>query len=136
MVRDVGRVQQRDPRALVDGAEERAVGVAQLALVVPDHRLFLYGALLDHVFDGERHAVTTRGGVDVSSAEEEAVDGGGGAFAGGGVVEFGGGIGGEGGEEAFEIGLVDAVASEGGGVCAVVVEVCRISSKAKPNRDN
>ena len=68
-----------------------------MALVVPYHGLFLHRTTLDDVFNSKRHTISTGDGVDVSLAEEEAVDGRG--FACGGVVEFAVGIGGKGGEE-------------------------------------
>ena len=98
-----------------------------MALVVPNHGLFLHWTPLHDVFSGVFDAVSTDGSGDVSTAKEEAMDGGGGVLASGGVVEFKGGVGGKEREEVVEIRVVDAVGSESGGVCAVVVEVCRSS---------
>jgi hypothetical protein len=69
------------------------------------------------------HAFSANFSTDISTAEEETVDGvGGGGLANGGVVEFGvaGGVGGKGREEGVDIGTVDAILGEGS-VCTEVV---------------
>jgi len=71
------------------------------------------------------HAFSANFRTDISTAEEETVDGvGGGGLAGCGVVEFGvaGGVGGKGREEGVDIGTVEAILGEGS-VCTEVVEV-------------
>jgi hypothetical protein len=69
------------------------------------------------------HAFSANFRTDISTAEEETVDGvGGGGLASGGVVEFdvAGGVGGKGREEGVDIGTVDAILGEGS-VCTEVV---------------
>jgi hypothetical protein len=70
------------------------------------------------------HASSAHVSSDISTAEEETVDGVGGGLASGGVVEFdvSGGVGGEGREEGLDIESVDAILGDGT-ILTDVVEV-------------
>ncbi|RXH85984.1 hypothetical protein DVH24_017037 [Malus domestica] len=92
--------------------------VSQHAVVIPDHSLFFDGASLGSLADCSGNAgFASVGSHDITAAEEETVDGVVWGFDGG-VVEARGavGVGGEGGEEAVEVGLEGGVWGEGGGV--------------------
>ncbi|PON88142.1 hypothetical protein TorRG33x02_159710, partial [Trema orientale] len=111
---DVRGVPEKDTGVLIHGADKRAVGVAQKALVVPYHGLLLHRAPLYDVVHAKNDAFSTDAGADVTATKEEPVGGVSGGGGGGGAVELaGGGVGGKGREEVVEIGLVGAVGCEG-----------------------
>ncbi|PON32963.1 hypothetical protein PanWU01x14_356750, partial [Parasponia andersonii] len=112
---DVSGVPEKDTGVLIHGADKRAIGVAQKALVVPYHGLLLHRAPLHDVVHPKNDAFSADAGADITATKEEPVGGisGGGGGSGGAVELAGGGVGGKRREEAVEIGLVGAVGCEG-----------------------
>ncbi|GLT83217.1 hypothetical protein SLE2022_015190 [Rubroshorea leprosula] len=125
MIRDILIIPKSHPRRFTHGGENEFAGLAEETLVVPNHGLFLNRATLSHVTGSKNDTISTNSGRDVTAAEEETVHPVG-SFSGGRIIEpigGSGGVGREGKEKVFEIGLVSTVCRESGGVGAEMAEV-------------